>query len=328
MDRAPIFIGGPNRSGTSLLYALVSTHPNISMVQRTDMWRYFYGQYGDLSQAENFERCLEAMIHYRRLARLAPDPDRIRREFWEGKPTYGRLFALFHQHHAERIGRSRWGDKSLHTEHYADDVFAEFPMAKMIHVMRDPRDRYASERRKFTSSVASATSKWLSSARAAMRNSQRYPGRYMVVRYEALASHPEEVLRNVCDFIEEEYTAVMLTMKGAPEHLEQGGDSSFEQYEPGEISTRSIGRFTKVLSDREIALIQLFAGKEMANFDYQIHPVRLSASEKLSFYLGMVPEGAARMALWFALHTYRNVKGREVREHRVIEEYQPIAEAK
>jgi hypothetical protein len=58
----------------------------------------------------------------------------------------------------------------------------------------------------------------------------------------------------------------MLTMKGAPEHLEQGGDSSFGDIEPGVISTRSIGRFPKVISKDEIAFIQQFASYLMDEF--------------------------------------------------------------
>ena len=49
IDNQPIFIAGPDRSGTTLLYALLASHPNISMVRRTNFWRWFYGRYGDLS---------------------------------------------------------------------------------------------------------------------------------------------------------------------------------------------------------------------------------------------------------------------------------------
>ena len=58
MPRGPIFIGGAERSGTSLLYALLTSHPNISMTRRTNLWAYFYNQYGDLSHPQNLERCL------------------------------------------------------------------------------------------------------------------------------------------------------------------------------------------------------------------------------------------------------------------------------
>ena len=128
------------------------------------MWRYFYQRYGDLSHPEHFESCLAAMVSFKRMRHLQPDPDRIRQEFWQGEPTYGRLFALFHEHHAQRAGKSRWGDKSLHTEYHADKVFAEFPSAKMIHMTRDPRDRCASMQKRYERNegrVAAATRRWL-----------------------------------------------------------------------------------------------------------------------------------------------------------------------
>ena len=53
--KGPIFIAGPERSGTSLIYALLASHPNIAMTRRTNMWTHYYKQYGDLSQPENFE---------------------------------------------------------------------------------------------------------------------------------------------------------------------------------------------------------------------------------------------------------------------------------
>lgn len=321
MNQGPVFVCGPNRSGTSLMYALLASHPNVSMVQRTDMWRFFYGRFGDLSQPDNFERCLTAMLQYRRITRLEPDPQRLRREFWQGEPTYGRLFALLHEHYAERVGKPRWGDKSLHTEHYADQIFAEFSDARVIHIVRDPRDRYASERKKYQASAATATGKWLASVKAAKRNLARYPDRYRVVRYETLTSRPEETLRQVCDFLNEAYTPVMLTMTGAPEHLDQGGDSSFEQFAPGEISTRSIGRFRNVLSRRDIAFIQTYAGQEMANFDYSLEPVQLSLGDRLLFHLVALPAGRARMVRWFVVNKIKDRQGRTVPARRVTNAY-------
>jgi len=323
MDSQPIFIAGPNRSGTSLMYALLASHPKISMVQRTDMWRYFYEQYGSLSEEDNFERCLKTMLQYRRISRLEPDADRIRREFWTGEPTYGRLFALFHAHHAEKTSKPRWGDKSLHTEQHVDQIIAEFPQAKIILIVRDPRDRYASERKKFRASVGSATRKWLVSVNAVKHSIEHYPDSCLVIRYETLASHPEETLRRVCTFIDVEYSPMMLTMKGAPEHLEQGGDSSFENYKPGEISTRSIGRFPKVISKNDIAFIQQFAGQDMVEFDYQMHAVQFSWNNRLRFYLMTLPINLARMTRLKLVHLVKNKRGRSIRPHRFIENVAP-----
>src|SRR5512146_2136046 len=108
MSDRPIFIAGPDRSGTTLLFALLASHPNISMVRRTNMWRYFHRRYGDLQDPENLERRLAHMLRYNRIQTfLKPDEQRIRQEFAEGKRSYGHLFALFHQQHAESLGKRR-----------------------------------------------------------------------------------------------------------------------------------------------------------------------------------------------------------------------------
>lgn len=325
-DPNPVFVSGTNRSGTTLMYALLATHPNLSMVRRTDMWRYFYGRFGDLSQPENFEHCLRTMLSYKRIVNLKPDPERIRQEFWQGEASYGRLFALIHQHNAERSGKTRWGDKSLHTEEYADQIFSEFPQARIIHVIRDPRDRYASVKKRLNATsrrIGVDTVKWLASVRIARKAAERYPDRFMIVRYETLAQQPEETLQLVCDFIGEPYTPEMLTMSGARRYHEAGANTSYEKVKPGVISTRSIGRFRQVISAWEIAFIQTFARRTMAEFGYELEPTSLSIRKRLA-YLAALPPGLARMVRWMALDRFSELQGRPLREHRIVNDYREM----
>lgn len=293
----PVILTGPDRSGTSLLYALVGSHPSISMVRRTNMFRWFHGRFGILSDPHNLERCLSTMLRYERLSPLGPDPDRIRAEFVRGEPTYGRLFDLIHRHHAERMGKPRWGDKSLHTEHHADAVFDELPDARIIHVMRDPRDRHASVIRRYADvsrRVGPVTGRWLSSVRAGERNLQRHPGRYRLVRYEDLVHDPETTLRDVCEFLDEPYAAEMLAMEGVPEHEE--GNSSFEQFAPRTISTKGVGRYLGILDRRDVAFIETVARSSMRRLGYLAPsdvPVRPRLSE-----VPYIAENAARMMAW------------------------------
>jgi hypothetical protein len=323
----PIFIAGPDRSGTTLLFALLASHPNISMVRRTNMWRYFHERYGDLAEQGNFERCLGEMLRYNRIQTfLKPDAERVRDEFSQGKPTYGRLFSILHQQHAESLGKRRWGDKSLHTEHYVDRVFTEFPGAKILHITRDPRDRYASVRKRHGRDVprlGAANARWLFSMNKALENRQRYPDRYMILRFEDLAGNPEQTLKEVCTFIGEQYTPEMLSMSGASDHTESGGNSSFGKIEPGKISQKPIGRFREVLSNIEIAYIQLLAGKYMTQLGYQPEPVKLAAGEKLMFYGIVLPSNLLRMAGWMLLNVMKITRGEPIPRSRLRPENSP-----
>lgn len=321
MDRGPVFLAGIERSGTSLMYALLASHPDIAMTRRTNLWTFFYNQYGDLSQPANLERCLTAMMHYKRLLVLQPDLDRLRREFWQGEPTYARLFALLEEHHAERLGKPRWGDKSLNTERYVDAIFAAYPSAKMIHMIRDPRDRYASARSRWKTmkgKVGAGTAMWLASVGRAKRNQQRYPDRYEIVRYETLASQPEETLREVCAFLNEAYTPAMLTMEGAPGHRDKGGNSSYGRRDGNRISTGSIGRFRQVMSRREIAFMQAYARQDMIAYGYPLEPIQLSFGDRFLFYFGDWPANLVRLVGWRTVEALQDRMGRAPSSHTIL----------
>ena len=127
-----------------MLCELLEAHPNIAMTRRTNFWTLYLNQFGDLGRAENFERCLAEMMAFRRMQIFCPDPHRLRREFERGEKSYTRLFELLQIQRAERLGKTRWGDKSLNSERFAGAILAAYPGAKMIHIIRDPRDRCAS----------------------------------------------------------------------------------------------------------------------------------------------------------------------------------------
>ncbi len=319
----PVFIAGPERSGTSLIYALLASHPNIAMSRRTNLWTHYYNQYGDLRDPANFERCLAMMMRYKRLIKLNPDPERLRREFLGGERTYSRLFALLETHFAEQLGKPRWGDKSLNTERYADPIFAAYPGARILHMLRDPRDRYASSLKRWKvsrSGIGGATALWLTTVRLAERNRKRHPDQYLVVRYEDLAARPEATLREVCAFIGEPYAPEMLSMQGAQQFRDEGGNSSYGQREPGKISASSVGKFRQVLSSRQVAFMQAFSRKSMQAHGYQPDEIRFSMADWVAFVLVEFPANVLRMAAWWGREFYMNRVGRAVPSERIVSE--------
>lgn len=316
----PILVTGADRSGTTLLYMLLASHPRIMMVRRTNLWRWFDGKFGDLSDPGNLARCLDVMVRYERLSALSPDPATIIPEFKAGKPTYGRLFEILFSQQAARLGVPRWGDKSLHTELSADRVFSEWPGARMIQVVRDPRDRYVSVLGRAdvgTSRNISIVARWLRSTRAAIRNMERYPDRYMVVRYEDIVAEPEARTRRVCEFVGEEFVPSMLDMRGGDQRSREGGNSSFDELAPGVISTRSVGRYKTMLPARQIAFIETVCGSLMDEFGYASDSPELNAADKLR-HLGDVIDGAVRIPAWLVRERSRERRA-VAPDHRLME---------
>lgn len=322
MERGPIFVAGLERSGTSLMYALLASHPGIAMTRRTNLWKHFYGQFGDLREEANLERCLDKMRRYKRLAVLDPDWDRLERDLRSGERTYPRLFDLLETQWADRVGRPRWGDKSLNTENYADPIFAAYPGARILHMVRDPRDRFASAVTRWhgrRGGVGAGAAEWLASVRLAWRNEHRYPDRYRIVRYESLATEPEARVREISAFVGEPFAPEMLSMQGAPVLLDKGGNSSYGPQDPGVISTRSIGRYRDVLSPRQIAFIQLVGRDEMARLDYELEAVRLGIAQRVGYAVRDVPIESAHLFAWRTREVLRDRAGRPVPAYRLLE---------
>jgi hypothetical protein len=317
MNNGPILVTGADRSGTSLLYAILASHRDVSMIRRANLWRWFDHGFGDLSDPINLDRCLDTLIRYRRLDALAIAPEEIKAVFAGGDKTYGRLFRTIFEAYATRNGTIRWGDKSLHEEHHTDRIFQEWPDARVVQLMRDPRDRHASVIRRYPDQrkgLPSITGRWIDSHLAARRNLTVYGDRYRVIRYETLAQEPEKTMRELCDFLELEYEPSMLAMNAVDEQRDQGGNSSFGPQTPGSISTRSIGRYAEILDSTELAFIERLCREGMDEYGYPPSRPQPGAG----FWVTEFPVLAARTSLWRLDEARQRRRGHRIPERRLL----------
>jgi hypothetical protein len=291
----PIYVAGAGRSGKTLMRWLLSSHPRIVVTRRTEMWTRFAGRFGDLADPEDLRRCLDSMLRRRHIADLAPDLARLRRDFQRGPATYSRLFGLVHEQYAERSRKPRWGDQTAEVWRHADQILGETPRSRFLHLVRDPRDRFAAVLERGTrrpGAVGLETAVWLASTSVALRNQRRYAGRYQVVRYEDLVSRPEATMREVCAFLDEEFEPAMLRMDCVRRY-----DAIRAASEDGSaVSTAFVGRYRHTVSRDDIAFIQSLAARRMLALDYALEPIRLSPGERIR-YAARWPANIARMRI-------------------------------
>lgn len=269
MPDEAIFIGGIERSGKTYMRLMLDAHPTIALSKRANLWTGYYGRFGDLADDADLDRCLAAMWANKHVRALEPDGEALRREFRRGPRTYAHLFALLHRRYTARLRKTRWGDQTEGVEAMAGPIFAALPNARLIHLIRDPRDRYEALGGRRPGRLEEAVARWLKSAELGTRNERRYPDRYRIVRYETLAREPAETLRQICDFLGIDATDDMLALG----HAARFGDT---RQGDSPISPAYIGRFRDRLADHEIAYIQQRAGSMMACFEYAPEPVELS----------------------------------------------------
>lgn len=214
-SRGPIFITGHHRSGKTLIRWLLDSSPGIAISQRTQMWPKFYRSFGPLEVDDNLETCLEEMQARKQIFRLGVDWDQVRRDFDEGPPTYARLFRVIHDQFAQSRGAGRWGDQSTDLDRYADRIIEAYPGARIVHMLRDPRDAYADYTAKHDRRISGPgafCAGWLDSSRRASKHSTNHSESYMVIRYEDLAKDPEATTERLFDFIQEQFDPSILEL--------------------------------------------------------------------------------------------------------------------
>ena len=81
-----------------------------------------------------------------------------------------------------------------------------------------PTAAIASNMTRFTSRLARATWQWAQPAKELVRQADRLPGRFVIVRYEELVTRPEPVLRELLEWLGEPWSPAVLE-----HHAVQGG---------------------------------------------------------------------------------------------------------
>jgi hypothetical protein len=118
---------------------------------------------------------------------------------------------VFYALYAERFDKRRWGDK---TPPYLDrmtDVWASYPAARFIHIIRDGRDVALSVKDQpfGPNSLDDAARSWVERIERARRQATLVP-HYLEVVYEDLVRDPERELRRICDYVRLDWDPAML----------------------------------------------------------------------------------------------------------------------
>lgn len=271
----PIFVVGCARSGTTLLQAMIHSHPRLAMPPENRFLMSVYrrrAQFGDLRQPENVDAVAHAVINdksskFRDLG-LKADPTRTRMH--EVPPTMGSLLGSVLEGYARRSDKQRWGDKRPNYIQHLDVLLELFPDAQIVHVIRDGRDCVASLKQMpwWTFGYPASVYKWARAidvgldARARLR-----PDQYHEIRYEDLIADPRRHLSALCDFLGEELNEAMLehhrdAEKKVPDYKD------WHQQVRRPLTGTAVQRWRRDLDEQEIKLFEHVAWRQMEAVGY------------------------------------------------------------
>jgi len=205
-DSAPILVVGTGRSGTTLLRVMLNAHPRIYLTHEASFYAYRHlgGRRGSASD------WLEAYMRTYSFAWLGLDPDAVRAEVPDSLPRERMVDAYrgIMRAGARRWGRVRYGDKSPFHSGLVKPILHDFPDARIIHIVRDPRATVASLVKMPWAPGSLILNNWYClfqlKALAAFRD------RIHEVRLEDLLADPRAEMGRILEFVGEEWDEAVL----------------------------------------------------------------------------------------------------------------------
>jgi Sulfotransferase family len=291
-DQRGCFIAGQAKSGTTLLVALLDSHPQLLVLpEETAYFPTVLTKYAARGRQAQFDYITEQSLSnvlfggpckwgkrnysYFPTARfretfeqMAFDPTNVETDL---------LVVMLHAY-ASIQGRpletiTRWVEKTPANRRCLPAIRARFPRAKILVTMRDPRAILAAQiglektRRLGTFSTYYCIAHWREVARIALKAMDRPHENSLIVPYEQLVQDTATLMKKVCAFLEIAYSPeTVLTPTKAGKFW--AGNSAAET-EFNQISEEPITRWQKDLSEHEIGWVEWHCRDLMPVFGYE-----------------------------------------------------------
>ncbi|UFP95420.1 sulfotransferase family protein [Gloeobacter morelensis] len=293
-----IFVVGNSRSGTTMMGRILARHPEIFTFHEL---HFFEEMFAAKEQAKSLAsqeaaRLFARLIDMQRVGYLQQrDPNQFLAEA-EGcisqagaaSLTAPAVFEAFLKYETALNDGRIACDQTPRNVYYLPEILRIYPQARIINMVRDPRDVLLSQKRRWQRRFLSGNKTplreslrtwvnyhpitisrlWNAAIRAAERE-QPHP-RIFHLRFEDVVAEPEGTVRSLCDFLELQYSQSMLEVP------QIGSSTTADRPEVRGINRDRAGSWQKGgLSLAEIALCQSITKVYMERNGYKPQPVRL-----------------------------------------------------
>ena len=273
----PVFFVGTPKSGTTFLLSLFDSHPSVISLLETAAYHLPLRSVRDrpalIAKLDDFYSNLmsEHTIH----AAVTPADFRARLPSFQEGMTWSHLprrvihlllsIVLEKMHKDTAAQVTHFIEKTPRHYDAVDAMFRDFPQAKIVHVLRDPRDNYLALRRMMDEPGYQGIGyhptnfirdRLLASLEAAYRNVTKYAGQYRLVFYEDLILGGEPIIREIADWLHLPWHDLLLVPSYGGELWKGNSLASDLKDRLKPFDQRPIGRWKHALTDQEIDLLE------------------------------------------------------------------------
>lgn len=273
-----IFMVGEQRSGSNLLRLILNESPSIAAPHPPHILQRFMPLlpvYGNLDNDKNFKKLIDDVC---KLVELNPVPwDKVklnRKEIFNRckekslVAVYGAVMDMY----AEAHDASAWMCKSMQNIFWADDINVYFNNPKYIYLYRDPRDVTLS----FTKAVIGEkhpyfiAKQWNELQKSCIAQMNWHGSETIFpLSYENLLENPEKIVKELCQFLEIEFSKEMLNFHTSREAERSAKSSSLWENLSQPIKSNNSKKFMTELTTEQIKIIESITGDVMDTLGYE-----------------------------------------------------------
>src|SRR5215467_4393950 len=296
MDALPFeqraaFVAGQAKSGTTLLVALLDSHPELLVLpEETAYFATVLTKYGPRGRRAQFDYLTKQSLSNvlfggpckwgkRNYATFPREKflQTFQRAAFDPANAHEDLLVLMVKAYAATLGRSldtitRWVEKTPANRNHVRAIASRFSNPKILVTLRDPRAILAAQialektRQTGRFSTYYVIAHWRVAAKLARRvRGAEVPG--FVVQYEQLVGEPARTMEKVCAYLEIDFdpdTVLTPTKVG-----QFWGGNSAARINFSEISTEPVTRWERELSEDEIGWVEWHCRDLMPEFGYE-----------------------------------------------------------
>lgn len=268
-----IYIVGVGRSGTSLLQSMLHAHSELTSSPESHFFRsYIASEKGQKSiEKRGPERFREVLKEDRFFNRLEVDPDKLKsleRPSFSVLDVYKEITDLLKNKYQKNV----LVDKDPRNLENISKIHQYFPLARIVHIIRDPRDVV------FSKTKANWSSKrpyWLHAMigeaqmnKGILSASKMNSTTYHQLKYEDLLETPEEVLNKLCSFLGLIYETGMLRFNEKAQELVTKEEMQWKKETFQPLIKENKYKWKEYYSPFQLAVIERISQGSMNKFGY------------------------------------------------------------
>lgn len=262
-----------------MLRLMLNKHPKLAVPHESKFILTFYSKlegYPDFGSRETLLRLLNDIedLPAVREGKLIVDKERIMAYRIE---CFADLVDAVMTEKAIAMGKIRWGDKTPFYTPEIDQLWAIFPEAKIVHLVRDGRDVAVSQQNIdwLGNSLPRLAADWRWKVTICHKvGSVRGSGYFLEIKYEDLVSDTEPTLRRICSFLEEDYSPEMLNYHETAETEVPKSSSKWHRNSIRKPDPTKLGVWKKRLSKTDRIIFEQVAGDTLELFAYEREGLR------------------------------------------------------